>query len=100
MRFDQAGLSKAGQRGSLRRRWIDSVDWRERITADPTVLVGKPVIRGTRISVQMILELLAGGYATADVVRQYDQLRVEDVQACLSYAAEIVASEKIVRLPA
>ncbi len=76
------------------------MDWRERIVADPTILVGKPVIRGTRISVQLVLELLAAGYTTPDVLSQYNHLQAEDVQACLAYAAEVVGSEKMFRLPA
>lgn len=76
------------------------MDWREHIAADPTVLVGKPVIKGTRISVELVLELLASGYSAEDVLRQYEHLKLEQVRACLAYATEIVRSERVYRLPA
>jgi uncharacterized protein (DUF433 family) len=76
------------------------VDWRVYIVADPEVLVGKPVLQGTRISVDFVLELLASGHSTEDVLREHPTLRLEHVQACLAYAAEIVKSERVIRLPA
>jgi uncharacterized protein (DUF433 family) len=71
------------------------VDWRTRIAADPNVLVGKPVIKGTRISVELVLDLLAAGYTHEQIRQQYDHLTVEDVQACLAYAREVVGSERM-----
>ena len=65
------------------------MDWRERIVADPNVLVGKPVIKGTRISVELVIDLLARGYTTAKILEQYDHITAGDVQACLAYAAEM-----------
>lgn len=79
---------------------VARMNWRDRISADPAVLVGKPVVRGTRISVELILELLAAGYTTEQVMAPYDQLQVDDVHACLAYAAEIVGSETVIRRPA
>lgn len=76
------------------------MNWRERITTDPAVLVGKPVVKGTRISVELVLDLLAAGYSTEQVIAQYDHIQVEDVHACLAYAAEIVSSETVIRRPA
>jgi uncharacterized protein (DUF433 family) len=75
------------------------MNWRDRITADPDLLVGKPVIRGMRVSVELVLGLLAAGYTTADVLAQYDQLNADDVSACLTYAAEVVGTEQVFRLP-
>jgi uncharacterized protein (DUF433 family) len=71
------------------------MDWRTRIVANPDVLVGKPVINGTRISVELVLDLLTAGYTPAQVVEQYDHLTLEDVHACLAYAAEIIRSERV-----
>ena len=71
------------------------MDWRERISADANVLVGKPVIKGTRIAVELVLDLLAAGYTPEQIRQQYDHLTVEDIQACLAYAREVVGSERM-----
>ncbi|MCL4845637.1 MAG: DUF433 domain-containing protein [Acidobacteria bacterium] len=71
------------------------MNWRERIVAHPDVLVGKPVIKGTRISVELVMELLAAGYTPQQVIDQYDHLTREDIQACLAYAREVVQSERV-----
>jgi uncharacterized protein (DUF433 family) len=60
----------------------------ERITLNPKVMVGKPVIRGTRLSVEFILNLLAHGATTAEVLAEYDGLTQEDIQACLLFATK------------
>jgi uncharacterized protein (DUF433 family) len=74
-------------------------DWRERITVDPKVLSGKPVIKGTRIAVEFILELLANSWTVEDILKNYPQLKREDVAAALKYAAEILKEEKAYTLP-
>ncbi len=74
-------------------------NWRERITAHPDVLVGKAVILGTRISVELIMDLLARGYTRQQIIVQYPHLVADDVQACLAYAAEVLASERMFGLP-
>jgi uncharacterized protein (DUF433 family) len=71
------------------------LDWRERIAVDPEVLAGKPVVKGTRIAVELVVDLLARGYSTDQVVAQYDHLTPEDVRACLAYAAEVLQSERV-----
>jgi len=53
-------------------------DWRRRIAVDPKVLAGKPVIKGTRISVEFVLELLANGWTIEDILKNYPQLKRED----------------------
>ncbi|HTB16057.1 MAG TPA: DUF433 domain-containing protein [Bryobacteraceae bacterium] len=65
------------------------MDWRERIETNPDVLAGKPVIRGTRLAVELILELLAAGETEADLVANYPRLAHEDLLACLSYASHL-----------
>ena len=67
-----------------------SGDWRSRITIDPNVLAGKPVIRGTRISVEFILDMLANGWTIEEILENYPQLEGEDVIAALKYAAEVL----------
>ena len=57
--------------------------WEERIVASPDVLVGKPVIRGTRLSVEFIVELLADGWTQEQILDNYPNLTVEDIRACL-----------------
>jgi len=69
------------------------MDWRERIIADPGVLVGKPVIKGTRISVEFVIDLLARGWSVEQVLREFDHLKIEDIQACLAYARELIKSK-------
>ena len=57
----------------------------ERITLNPKVMVGKPVIRGTRLTVEFILNLLAHNATTAEILEEYDGLTLEDIQACLLF---------------
>lgn len=60
----------------------------ERITLDPKVMVGKPVIKGTRLTVEFILNLLAHGATTTEILDDYHGLTIEDIQACLLFARE------------
>jgi uncharacterized protein (DUF433 family) len=76
------------------------MDWRERITIDPNILVGKPIIKGTRISVEFIIDLLARGWTVEQILKEYDHLTREDIHACLAYAGELVREEKVYSLPA
>jgi len=75
------------------------VNWHERITVDPKVLVGKPVIKGTRISVEFVIDLLGRGWTAEQVLREYDHLTPEDIQACLAYAGDVLKSERVYLLP-
>lgn len=67
----------------------------DRIAIDPTVMTGKPVIRGTRIPVEMIVRLVAQGIALRDIMTDYPRLTQEDVQAALWYAAATIAHEDV-----
>ena len=60
-----------------------------RITVNPDVLVGKPVIQGTRLSVEFIVGLLAQGWSESEILRNYPGLTIEDIRACLAYAHEV-----------
>ena len=69
--------------------------WKERITLDPDILAGKPVIKGTRIAVEFIVGLLADGWTYETILRNYRQLKKEDILAALNYASEILKEEKV-----
>jgi uncharacterized protein (DUF433 family) len=66
-----------------------------RIALDPSVLVGKPVIRGTRLSVDFIIGLMAEGWSEAQILENYPGLTHDDVAACLAYARDVLRSEKV-----
>ena len=67
----------------------------QRITFDQSVLTGKPVIRGMRISVEMILDLLAKGAMEQEILEDYPELEPEDIRAALLYAKRLVSGEEI-----
>lgn len=71
------------------------MDWKSRIVVDPQILTGKPVVKGTRMSVEFVVGLLAKGWSEADVLRNYPHLKREDILACLNYAQERLQSERI-----
>lgn len=71
------------------------VDWEQRIEINPTVLVGKPVVRGTRLAVEFIIDLLAQGWPESEILRNYPGLTAQDIQACLSYASATLKAEKV-----
>ena len=70
------------------------MEWRDRIEANPKVLVGKPVIKGTRISVELIIDLLANGWSHERILRNYPHLSSDDIAACLHYAHDVVKDIK------
>ena len=76
-----------------------AMNWNDRIVADPAILVGKPVIKNTRIAVEFVLELLSRGWTPQQVLGEYDHLSPEDIQACLSYARELLESERVYPAP-
>jgi len=69
------------------------MNYQKHIERRPDVLVGKPVIKGTRISVELIIRKLAGGYSIADLIKQYPHLSDEKIKAALEYAADVIAHE-------
>lgn len=75
------------------------MDWEDRITVDPKVMVGKPIIKGTRITVEFIIELLAANWTVDQILKEYDHLHREDIQACLRYAKEVLSSERVYAIP-
>ena len=77
---------------------VNVKDWRERISIDPNVCHGKPCIKGTRIMVWIIIDCLASGDSLDEILAAYPSLAREDVQAALSYAAEMTR-ERYVDIP-
>jgi uncharacterized protein (DUF433 family) len=70
------------------------MSWQAHSTADPAVLVGKPVVRGTRLAVEYILGLIAEGWPEQEIARNY-RLTSEQVRACVAYAQERLNDEKV-----
>jgi uncharacterized protein (DUF433 family) len=66
-----------------------------RITANPKIFGGKPIIRGMRISVELILSLLAQGETTQALMEDYPELQPEDIRACLAYAHAVIAQDSL-----
>ncbi len=75
------------------------MSWQDRITIDSAVLKGKPVIKGTRIAVEFILELLANGWTEARIFENYPQLKHEDILAALQYTTRLLKEEAVYVLP-
>ena len=71
------------------------MSWQERIILDPAVLAGKPLVKGTRLAVEFLLELLAEDWTEADILRNYPVLTHEDLRACLAYASDRLKAEKV-----
>lgn len=66
-----------------------------RIVLNPDVLSGKPVVRGTRLSVDFLIGLMADGWTAVDILRNYPGLTTEDLAACLAYARDVLRSERV-----
>lgn len=73
--------------------------WQDRIVTDPAILVGKPTIKGTRISVELILGWLANGWTYEQLIEAYPHITHEDIQAALAYAAERLREDDYISLP-
>jgi uncharacterized protein (DUF433 family) len=70
----------------------------ERISVNPKVMVGKPVIRGTRIPVELIVKMLAQGVPENEILDEYPRLELEDIRAALAYASAILSNEEVISL--
>ena len=73
----------------------DAMNWHEYIHSDPTILVGKPIIKGTRLSVEFLLGLMAEGWTENQILESYPQLRPEALQAMFAFAAESTRDELV-----
>ncbi|MBL8817296.1 MAG: DUF433 domain-containing protein [Planctomyces sp.] len=73
----------------------ESMDLRDRVVLNPDVLTGKPVIRGTRLAVEFIVDLLGQGWSETQVLENYPGITHEDILACLQYASHQLKSERV-----
>jgi len=71
---------------------------RNRITLNPKVMVGKPVIKGTRLTVEFVINLLAHGATIEEILSEYKGLKTEDIQACLLFAGESLSGTEFMPL--
>ena len=76
------------------------LNYRKRISCDPAVCAGQPVIKGTRIRVKVVLDNLTEGHSPAEIVRSYPGLTVEDVRAVIAFAAAATADDLVYPVPA
>jgi uncharacterized protein (DUF433 family) len=74
---------------------LAAMGWEERIELNPEVLVGKPVVKGTRLSVEFIIDLLAAGWTEEELLRNYPRLEREDILACLQYVGALVREWRV-----
>ena len=72
------------------------MEYAKYIERNPEILMGKPVIKGTRISVELIVRKFAGGYTTERIIENYPHLTNEQIYAALEYAADVIANEEII----
>ena len=75
-------------------------NWEERVVLNPEILAGKPVVKGTRLSVEFILELLGNGVSMEEILEKYPRITKEDVLACVAYASEILHDIRVFPLKA
>ena len=75
------------------------IRWEDYIVCDPEVLCGKPTLKGTRLSVEFVLELLAAGWEREDIRADYPNLTDERIRAVLAYAAETMSNDRFYVLP-
>ena len=68
------------------------LNWQDRITLDPKILAGKPVIKGTHLAVEFVIDLLANGWTETEILKNYPRLSREDILACLGYASSLMKS--------
>jgi uncharacterized protein (DUF433 family) len=72
----------------------------DRIIIDPKILAGKPIIRGTRIAVEFLIDLLAEGWSNQQILSNYPHLTQEDINACLRYAGSMMKQQRVYPIPA
>ena len=74
------------------------MEWRQRIVCDPEILGGKPTVKGTRISVELVIDSLAAGIPEAEILAAYPTLQPDSVRVCLAYISDLLEREKKVAL--
>ena len=74
------------------------MDYKRRIASNHNVMLGKPVIRGTRITIELLLRKMSEGATAQDLLKMYAHLKQEDIMAALMYASEVLANEEVIEL--
>ena len=74
------------------------MDWKEHITVNPDILVGKPIIKGTRVSVELLLDRFADGWSCDDILQAYPHITREQVQAAVTFASELFKEDRFVAI--
>ncbi len=74
------------------------MDYRKRITSNPHVMLGKPIIKGTRITVEHILNCMADGMSIDNILEEYPHLEKDDVFSAIAYSADVISKEEIIEL--
>ena len=77
----------------------NNLEWQDWIVVNPAILAGKPVIKGTRLAVEFVIELLAEGWSKEEILRNYPQLAPEGFLAALRWTSEILRAERVYPLP-
>ncbi|QLA16680.1 DUF433 domain-containing protein [Desulfolutivibrio sulfoxidireducens] len=71
------------------------MDWHDHITLDPEIVSGKPLVKGTRLSVEFVVDLLAKGWTVQDIAENYPGLGRQEILACLEYASETLRAQRV-----
>lgn len=79
---------------------MTTAEWEQHITVDPTILTGKPIVKGTRLAVELVLDLLSNGWSEAQILENYPTLKLEDIRACLGYARWVLEGERVIAVRA
>jgi len=74
------------------------MDYTKRIISDPTIMLGKPTIKGTRITVELILRKMSEGVTVEELIVSYPHLKREDILAVMSYSADVISNEELIAL--
>ena len=74
------------------------VDYKAHIQSNPKIMLGKPTIKGTRITIELLLWKIAGGYTFEEILEMYPHLKLDDILASIAYAAAIMESEEVIRV--
>lgn len=97
--LSNVNLGDAADRLQLDDHFVRNEEVQPMPTLDPKVMTGKPVVRGTRVTVEHILNLLAHGTSKDEILEEYDGLTEEDIQACLLFATKSLESTAFMPLP-
>jgi uncharacterized protein (DUF433 family) len=69
--------------------------WQDHISVDPNILLGKPIIKGSRIAVELVIDLLSKGWTQMQILDSYPNIAADDIRACLAYASEVLHAERV-----